>query len=709
MTLRTFDPGLAYDKATGTGIGSTLAIVTNAVDGTPVDTYDMDGNLAPVITNRDGYFGQFQADADRIRIKIANLTMEATNLEAIVETAAAAQTSADAAVAAQAAAEAAAASATAPANTAIDARISSGASPAIRKTDLAANVKDYGAVGDGVTDDTAAIQACIAANSWVLIPAGTYLVDANVLSINARTGFRLDMQGRFKRKNNSARASTLIVYNSTDVKITRFNSDGNVANNFFGGLPVDEGKHELRIDGSVDVHVGPVDVINPAGDAVYVTGASARVVLGDVTSRSDTISGRNTVSIVSCAGIKVGAVRCYGTGYTTMPGGFDIEPNSGQSVSDVEVESVLANCSSTGGCTVFGNYTVGGVRQINRVKIGPVTIIKGPTTPAGCDVPIKGVNDLHMESVTITQAVGCQSQAFSINDADNLNLYIDAATSRSTVPPTIGFDVAVTNMRLRGRVGQSGSHCLNIYRLDDSEIDMKLRDPGSGVLIVKYPTGGSSNVRWRGDWRKSTGVAVMQINGTVDWQVDADRRDWPSSQLVIGTGAAGVTNKSPQAQSVYSFSTAGQTSWTCPAGAKTIRVIAIGAGGGGGSGRRDAAGTIRFGGGGGGAGSRSDVTLDATAYIGTALTVTVGAGGAGGAAVTTDTTSGAAGGTGGWSGLGTSGLQINTIVNANGGTGGNGGSSTAGAGGVGIAGNVVGSTGGAGSNGASAGGLAVWT
>lgn len=46
------------------------------------------------------------------------------------------------------------------------------------------NVRDWGATGDGVTDDTAAIQAALNAGSVVLVPPGTYAVSSLTLPAN---------------------------------------------------------------------------------------------------------------------------------------------------------------------------------------------------------------------------------------------------------------------------------------------------------------------------------------------------------------------------------------------------------------------------------------------------------------------------------------------------------------------------------------------
>lgn len=56
--------------------------------------------------------------------------------------------------------------------------------PAVGQGELVINVKDYGAVGDGTTDDAAAIQAAVtasyAAKAEVFFPAGTYRIDTSI-------------------------------------------------------------------------------------------------------------------------------------------------------------------------------------------------------------------------------------------------------------------------------------------------------------------------------------------------------------------------------------------------------------------------------------------------------------------------------------------------------------------------------------------------
>ena len=73
--------------------------------------------------------------------------------------------------------------------------------------------------------------------------------------------------------------------------------------------------------------------------------------------------------------------------------------------------------------------------------------------------------------------------------------------------------------------------------------------------------------------------------------------------------------------------------WTKPAGASIVQVIAIGGGGGGGSGLIRTTSTTRGGGAGGGGGGITNWTVPAASLTGT-VAVTVGAGGAGGAATT---------------------------------------------------------------------------
>lgn len=48
------------------------------------------------------------------------------------------------------------------------------------------NVKSFGAKGDGVTDDTVAIQNALNSGRYVILPSGTYLI-TNILYVPSNT------------------------------------------------------------------------------------------------------------------------------------------------------------------------------------------------------------------------------------------------------------------------------------------------------------------------------------------------------------------------------------------------------------------------------------------------------------------------------------------------------------------------------------------
>ena len=86
-------------------------------------------------------------------------------------------------------------------------------------------VKDYGAKGDGVTDDTEAIQNCIDNENGAIFPSGEYLIKTN-LQINGKLyGFgnaKIIISKDFTKKSNSVPDTEIAIYNKSFS--TRFNN-----------------------------------------------------------------------------------------------------------------------------------------------------------------------------------------------------------------------------------------------------------------------------------------------------------------------------------------------------------------------------------------------------------------------------------------------------------------------------------------------------
>lgn len=403
----------------------------------------------------------------------------------------------------------------------------------------------------GAASDYAALNlardAAIARKARLVIDdiGRDWVIDAS-LTFDTLTDFSFHMEGRIKRADAATRVSLIYIKNCVGFRAGVIRTNGNVANNGYdfgaGVVPVDEAKHSVRIEGGSNIKIQRTHAYNPAGDGVYIVSSANNVFINHSETVSDAATGRNTVSIVQGDNITINSVVCRGTGYTTMPGGLDIEPNTGQTASNISIGTVDVQTQGTGGCTVVGAFTAAGVRQIKNVQIATVNLIKnaGVVTNA-TDVIVRGVVNCYIGKVSVTQDAASTHVACAIDDCDDVRLP-NLDIPRAGKPMAIGANAAVTNLFMRGRYVSASSHAISITALSDAEIDMQLRClAAGGLLVVKQATGTSANVKFRGNWRKeaTAGTGVMQLNGTVsDWVMEGcDCTGWEAAnRLVIGVG-----------------------------------------------------------------------------------------------------------------------------------------------------------------------------
>lgn len=94
------------------------------------------------------------------------------------------------------------------------------------------NVKDFGAIGDGLTDDTVAIQAAVdslTTGGTIVIPNGTYLVSGQAIILVSN--IRLTGGGTLKCRNVDANTKVLLGANIENVFVDGLYFDGNFSGN----------------------------------------------------------------------------------------------------------------------------------------------------------------------------------------------------------------------------------------------------------------------------------------------------------------------------------------------------------------------------------------------------------------------------------------------------------------------------------------------
>ena len=243
-----------------------------------------------------------------------------------------------------------------------------------------ANVRDYGARGDGIADDTPAFSRATAAlprsGGTVLVPDGVYLMNP-LQSIVLRDGITLHMSAGATLKAIPVGESHYAIVQGLNVN--------NIA--ILGGTILGErAQHSsaggewgmgINILGCTDVHIQDVQIRDCWGDGIYVgagrTGESQHVVIQGCSAINNRRQG---LSVTGCIDATIEDCHFLDTHGTAPQSGIDLEPNGRYVVRDITITKCEFERNRGFGLVMAGaNVTAVGVRECQCVDNGQAGIV----------------------------------------------------------------------------------------------------------------------------------------------------------------------------------------------------------------------------------------------------------------------------------------------------------------------------------------------
>ena len=222
------------------------------------------------------------------------------------------------------------------------------------------DVKAYGAYGDGLHDDTAAIQAAInslpTTGGTVTIPAGTYLIDTSKkINLRSLMHLKMDPNAILKAKTSSLSRHYLVyISNKSDVEISGGQLVGDRDTHKYATSGTHEWGHGIQILGGKRVTVRDLHVSKCTGDGVCIGGSSADVVIANIIS---TQNRRQGLSVTNCSNIKVYDSEFSYTQGTSPECGIDIEPDDGYTCNSVLIQNCRLNNNKRYGLNIWNRTT----------------------------------------------------------------------------------------------------------------------------------------------------------------------------------------------------------------------------------------------------------------------------------------------------------------------------------------------------------------
>lgn len=271
----------------------------------------------------------------------------------------------------------------------------------------AVDVRSFGARGDGRNDDTAAIQAALAAASAVLIGEGTFIVN----QIRVPSGRSLLTHGHatiLRQRPGLPSGTAMLKVVGSNVSIGSLRAIGNIWTDRGEWMHVVEIAATPQTGDLENIQVADIAGQDIRGDVLTIYSSQGRTVSN---VRAGRISGsnvyRNVVAVCTGRGVEIAAVEGAGVGYMV----FDAEPDGTCApVSGLRVGSVRGRFAAVVGTDSI-RYCEG--VHIDVLDLNPsYTTGSSPSYPPG-ELLVDGLQVRNCRSLRIEQyrARGFHGQA----------------------------------------------------------------------------------------------------------------------------------------------------------------------------------------------------------------------------------------------------------------------------------------------------------
>lgn len=244
------------------------------------------------------------------------------------------------------------------------------------------NVKDYGAVGNGSTNDSAAINLAIAAlpnNGTLYFPAGTYLVSNATVKPTSNSTWWISPQATLTNVTTDVQYDIFIIDNINNFTMCGGGTiQGYVANNTYdNAICVDITNDDTSIVYTYNILIENIQFINSNGECIFIgSGGGASAGVRNIVVRNCKISGarRNGIAIGAANFVTIENNEIYGTynpdhPSTAIQSGIDIEPLAGQYATNINITENYLHDNYGCGITIYGENGSSGAEVISNVIV----------------------------------------------------------------------------------------------------------------------------------------------------------------------------------------------------------------------------------------------------------------------------------------------------------------------------------------------------